>query len=144
MHIAHSIDIDAPPETVWETWTAIERWPEWTASISRIERISPGPFAVGLRARIHQPGLPVAIWQVTDIDEGHSFTWISASPGVRVTANHSIRPGLKGSHVTLTITFAGLIGRIAGWLTRSRTERYLHLEAAGLKARSETHGRINV
>jgi hypothetical protein len=37
----------------------------------------------------------------------------------------------------LAIAFAGPIARLVGWLSRSRTELYLRLEAVGLKARSE-------
>ena len=62
---------------------------------------------------------------------------MSASPGARVTASHRIEPHAGGSRATLAITFAGPIARLVGWLSRSLTERYLHLEAAGLKARSE-------
>jgi len=55
MHFTDSIDIQAPTEVVWAVWSDIERWPEWTASVARVERLDPGALAVGLRARIHQP-----------------------------------------------------------------------------------------
>ena len=38
---------------------------------------------------------------------------------------------------TLSIHFDGLLGPLWGWLTRRLNERYLGLEAAGLKRRSE-------
>jgi hypothetical protein len=40
----------------------------------------------------------------------------------------------------LAISFEGPVARLVGWLSRSLTERYLRLEAAGLKARSEEQG----
>ena len=137
MRFITSIDIQAPPAVVWAVWTDLERWPEWTASVSRVERLDSGPLAVGLRVRIRQPKFPPAVWRVTDVDEGRSFTWVSESPGARVTGSHRIEPHAGGSRATAAITFAGPVARLVGWLSRSLTERYLQLEAAGLKARSE-------
>jgi len=37
----------------------------------------------------------------------------------------------------MTLDFAGPLALLFGWLTRSLTQRYLQLEADGLKARSE-------
>jgi hypothetical protein len=39
--------------------------------------------------------------------------------------------------VTLSVTFAGFLGRVIGWMMRGLNERYLAEEAAGLKRRSE-------
>jgi len=53
----------------------VVRWPEWTASISRVKLLSPGPLRVGSRVRIHQPKLPGAIWRVMEFNPGAGFTW---------------------------------------------------------------------
>jgi hypothetical protein len=137
MTFTHSININAPPETVWAIWSDIERWSEWTASITEIEKLMPGPLIIGLRARVHQPKLPTAIWRVTELQANSGFTWVSKSPGAHVTGIHMIEPIASGSHATMTLIFAGPTALILGWLTRSLTQRYLQLEANGLKARSE-------
>ncbi len=144
MKLSVEVDIDAPPRIVWDVWRDIERWPEWTASISSVEIIDPrerGSLAVGLRARVRQPKLPPAVWKVTSVDEGRAFTWVSASPGARVTAIHRIEPRSGGSRATLSIDFAGPLGLLVGHLARSISTRYLELEAAGVKARSEERSR---
>jgi uncharacterized membrane protein len=140
MRLTQTIDIEAPPAVVWAVWTDLERWPEWTASVTRIERLEPRPFGVGLRVRVRQPKFPPAVWRVTDVQLGQGFTWESASPGARVTGSHHIEPRAGGSRATLAISFEGPVARLVGWLSRSLTERYLRLEAAGLKARSEEQG----
>ena len=61
MELTRSIDIDAPPGIVWEVWSDIARWHEWTASITSIDPLGPGPLAVGLRARVRQPKFPPAV-----------------------------------------------------------------------------------
>ncbi len=136
-HVPITVEIQAPPERVWAVLWDIERWPEWTPSVTSIERLDRGPLAVGSRARIRQPRLLPAVWQITELDEGRSFTWITRSLGVRVTARHDIEVNERGSRVTLSLQFSGLLGPLAARLTRGLTERYLVLEASGLKARSE-------
>lgn len=137
MEFTVSTDIDAAPETVWAIWSDIERWPEWTASVSRVRPVTPGPLAIGLRARVRQPKLPPATWRVTELEPGRGFTWISTSPGAHVTGFHRIEPRAGGSRVSLGVIYDGPVGRLVGRLASSITQRYLHLEADGLKARSE-------
>ena len=137
MTFTHSIDIDAPAEIVWAIWSDVERWFEWTASISKIEKLGPGPLAVGLRARVCQPKLPTAVWRVTELEANRGFTWVSINPGAHVTGIHAIEPIAEGSRATMTLIFAGPLALLFGWLTRILTQRYLKFEANGLKARSE-------
>jgi hypothetical protein len=132
-----SVDIVAPPSAVWAVLREGERWPEWTSTVTSVTPLDDGPLAVGKRVRIVQPKLPPALYEVTELDEGRGFTWVTRSPGVTVTARHRIEPTASGSKVTLSVRFDGLLGGIAGRMTRKLTEEYLSIEAAGLKARSE-------
>ena len=113
----------------------VERWPEWTASVSRVVRLSASPLQVGSRARIHQPQLPPAFWRVTELTPGASFTWVSVALGVRVTARHTIDAIPTGSSVTLSIRYDGVLGGLLARWIRKLNERYLAMEANGLKAR---------
>jgi uncharacterized protein YndB with AHSA1/START domain len=132
-----SVDIQAPPPRVWGVMADVERWPEWTASVRSVERLDSGRLAVASRARIRQPRLPPALWEVVAVDEGHSFTWVSRGPGVRVTARHEVEPTAGGSRATLSLRFEGLLGGLLGRATSGINRRYLGMESAGLKRRSE-------
>jgi uncharacterized protein YndB with AHSA1/START domain len=132
-----TVDIAAPPARVWAVMSDVERWHEWTTTVTSIERLDSGTLAVGARARIRQPKLPRADWTITALDEGRGFTWETRSPGVTVVANHFVEPGALGTHATLSLRFAGLLGPLVGWMTKGLNNRYLAIEAAGLKRRSE-------
>lgn len=137
LSFSRTVDIAAPPGDVFAVMSEVERWSEWTASVTSITRLDSGPFVVGSRARIRQPKLPPALWTVSAIVPGRSFTWISKGPGLLVTAHHSIEPLDAGSRVTLSIRYEGLFATLLAWMTKDINERYLDMEANGLKARCE-------
>jgi len=140
-----TVEIPAPPPLVWPVLAAVERWPEWTASISRVKMLSSGPLQVGSRVRIHQPKLPPAFWRVTELDPGASFTWVSRAPGLRVTARHTVAAAGNGSCVTLSIHYEGLLGGLMARRVGNLNEDYLALEANGLKARcTELAAKLNM
>jgi uncharacterized membrane protein len=133
-----SVEIHAPADRVWTVMRDIERWPEWTSTVTSVERLDDGPLRSGARALIRQPKLPPARWQITELDDARrTFTWITRSPGVTVTACHSVDTHSDGCLATLSIQFSGLLARLVARLTRQLNERYLDIEAKGLKERCE-------
>ena len=132
------IDIDAPAERVWAVLRDVERWPEWTASVRSV-RLLDGGLRVGASARIDQPRIPTTVWTVTALTEGREFTWEASGPGTRTMGRHGLEPVGPGScRVTLSITQSGWLGAVVGRGYRSLTDRYLAMEAAGLKALVES------
>lgn len=139
MRAEESVDIAAPAEVVWAVWVDVERWPEWSESVSRVRRLDEGPLAVGSRTRLEQPRLRPAVWQVTELDPEHGFVWTATNGGVTTVASHRIVPIAPNRvRVELAIAHSGLLAPLVGWLTSSLTRRYLHLEAEGLKRRCES------
>ena len=137
MRFESSTQIDASPARVFEVFSDVERWPEWTASVTSVERLDPGPLRVGSRARIRQPKLPVAVWEVTEIVDGSHFVWVAKSPGVTTVGGHYIEASGEGSLAISRIDQNGPAGWLIGSLTKGLTNRYLAMESAGLKARAE-------
>lgn len=135
-----AIDIEAPAPRVWEVMSDVDRWHEWTPSIRSVQRHDTGALAVGHRVTIRQPRLPPARWEVNEWEPDRQFTWVSTAPGVQVTARHEVEPRGEGSRANLSLEIRGVLGGLLGWLTGTITQRYLALEAAGLKARSEQPG----
>ena len=138
MRFETSIAIDAPPDETWSVLTDVERWPEWTASMTSVERLDEGPFAVGSSARVRQPKVPATVWEVVDLEPGRSFVWTAKAPGTTATAEHRLttQPG-GGVELTLSIRQAGVLAPLVGLFAARTTRRYVRLEAEGLKRRCE-------
>jgi len=132
-----TIDIAAPPSRVWQVMSDVDRWHEWTPSITSIRRLGRESFGVGTKAWVRQPKFPPALWKVSSVEPGKSFTWVSTAPGMRVVGRHSVEATAIGSRAILNLTYSGLLGGLFARLTRGITERYIGFEARGLKARSE-------
>jgi uncharacterized protein YndB with AHSA1/START domain len=129
--------IAAPAATAWRILADVERWPEWTPTVARVERLDDGPLGVGARVRIRQPKLFPAVWTITEWSPERNFTWAMRSPGVRVVADHAIRPGGSGCTVELRVGYGGILGGLVARLYGGLTERYMRMEADGLRAASE-------
>lgn len=133
MLMESTVTIAAPPGDVFDTYVDVQRWPAWSDTFTSLVRLEPGPLRVGSRARIKQPKLREAVWQVTEYTAGRSFTWVARFPGVVTTARHVVSPADDGAAVTLSVEQSGPLGALVGLLTKRRTERYLAIEGAGLK-----------
>ena len=144
MNTEDSVEIDAPPRLVWEVFSDVERWPEWTASVTSLTGLDGPGLAVGKRFAIKQPRMSKLVWRVTEVDPGRSWTWVQRAPGATAGARHDViaRPG-GGTLVRQRIDQNGVFGALVGRLMASMTKRYLKLEAQGLKARSEQLSRAD-
>ena len=138
MHHETSIDIAAGADVIWSTLTDVEHWPEWTRSVTKVERLDGGELGVGSRARVKQPSTPPLTWEVTGYVPETSFSWASKVPGVTTTGGHRLATG-PGDTVTVTLTLdqEGLLARVVWRLMGSRSRRYVQMEADGLKRRCE-------
>ena len=132
-----SIDISVAQERVWQVIADVESWPQWTRSMTTVQRLDDGPLRVGSRARVKQPGLPNLVWQVTDITEGAEFTWVTRTAGVATTATHRLDDTPAGVRLTLTVAWTGILAGVVAAMAGKQTRKYLALETVGAKSRSE-------
>lgn len=138
MRFRESVAIGAPPDTVWRVMSDVERWPEWTVSVTNVRRLDGGPFAVGSRVRVKQPRLPVAVWRVTALEPGRSFTWEAQGGGAKTVATHRVESdGRGGATVALGLNQTGVLASVIGIFFGGMVRRYMAMEARGLKQRSE-------
>ena len=138
MRFEKSIEIDAPQQRVWDVLSALEAWPQRIETVDTVELLSPAPITTGSRVRLKQPKLPEGTWDVTVWDAPSFFEWTQKASGVTSVAGHRIDSlGQDRARLTLTIEMRGLLIPIIGLFYRDLTNRYMTLEAEGMKRAAE-------
>jgi len=151
-----SVRIAASAEEVWAVLRDVERWPEWTPTVSQVRSVESAPEYVpgadgpagelssGDVVSIKQPKMPTLSWTVLEWNPADSFSWASTSGGVRTVADHRIKDAndandaeSDGVTVTLSIRQSGPLAGVVGLLTGRQTRRYVDTEAQSLKNRCE-------
>jgi uncharacterized membrane protein len=131
-------EIAAPAALVWQVFSDVEHWPEWTESVTSIVALDDPELRPGARFEIRQPKFPKLVWTVTEVEPGSSWTWVTHSPGAATTASHHVRAAGPDRTVVLQVLGQrGLLGGLVARIMAGTTRRYLQMEADGLKARSE-------
>lgn len=137
MRFEAAVTVQAPADRVWEVFSDVAKWPEWTPTIDSVERLDEGRIHIGARTRIRQPKLPVATWEVTELVEGQYFAWVSRAPGIKTTGGHRVMATPEGTVATSTIIQEGPLGWLFGRLYAKLTQRYIEIEGENLKKVSE-------
>lgn len=137
MNVENEIHIDTSPAVVWAVTRDVERWPEWTPTMTSVKRVGEGPFGLGSRARIKQPGQAEADWVVTEFAAPRRFAWQTRRAGLRMTASHEITAEGEGTRNTLRIGAEGILALLLWPLLRPAMRRALAQENRGLKSRCE-------
>jgi uncharacterized membrane protein len=138
MRFDHSTTIQASPERVWEVFSNVERWPDWTPTVDSVERLDDGRLHLGARTRIRQPKLQAAVWEVTKFEDGQYFEWVSTAPGMRTTGGHRVISTPAGTVATATIIQEGPLAWLLGRLYAGLTKNYIATETEKLKEVSES------
>jgi uncharacterized membrane protein len=92
MIIDDVITIDAPSDVVWAVTEDVERWPEWTPTITSVTLVGNGPFGLGSMARLKQPAQPESEWVVTEFASGQRFSWETRRNGLHMIGTHELYP----------------------------------------------------
>jgi hypothetical protein len=123
------------PDRLWALASDVEHWGDRLPTIDSVRPLNSGPMAVGSRYEVRQPGLPKAVWEVTDWQPGSSFTWVSSSPGIRSEAVHTVTADVDGSRLDLSLEWSGplawllerLIGRKAQGMVETEATTFARL-----------------
>ena len=135
----HTIEIAAHPDRVWDVMSDVERWPEWTPSVSGAQLLDAGGLRPGQRARLRQPRLPVAIWTVERIEHGRTFAWRSDAAGLSSVGEHTVeKKDADSSRVVVRLTHSGPLAGPVRVIYGGLIRRYVRFEAEGLKRAVES------
>ncbi len=137
MVVDNVIHIQAPPEIVWNVTVAVEQWPEWTPTVESVKQVERGPFGLGSRARIKQPGQPESEWTVTEFEAGRRFAWETRRFGLRMIASHEITAEGTGATSRLRVEATGGLAFLLWPILGPAIRLALAKENRGLKERCE-------
>lgn len=135
--ITASASTTASVAQVWAVFLDVESWPQWTESMTAVDRLDDGPLRVGSRATVRQPKMRPMVWEVTELVEQSSFSWQTRNLGVTTTGSHRVVADGAGSRIDLTVEHRGLLAWLIRLIADRRTAGYAAMEAAGLKAAAE-------
>jgi uncharacterized membrane protein len=134
-----SIEIDASQQRVWDVLSDVQAWPQHIETVASVELLTAAPITTGSRLRLKQPKLPEGIWEITVWEAPSYFEWTQKSPGAGSVAGHRVEPLGEGrSRLTLTLEMSGFLIAIFGRFYRDLTNRYMTLEAEGMKRAAES------
>ena len=138
MRFEKSIEIEASQQRVWEVLTDLGSWPKRIETVDAVELLTPAPIGTGSRVHLKQPKLPEGIWDVTTWEAPTFFEWTQKEGGITNVAAHRVEALGEGrARLTLTLDMRGLLVPIFGRIYRNLTNRYITLEAEGMKRAAE-------
>jgi hypothetical protein len=139
MRFEESINVDAQQERVWEVLSDVGAWPPRIETVDTVEMLTPAPLSKGSRVRLKQPKLPDGTWDITVWDPPSYFEWSQKSGGVTSVAGHRVETLDEGrSRLTLSLDMRGLLIPVVGLFYRDLTNRYMAVEAHGIKRAAES------
>jgi len=139
MRFEKSIEIDAPQPRVWDVLSDLEAWPQRIETVETVELLTPAPIAKGSQVRLQQPKLPEGTWDITAWDAPTYFEWTQKMGGSTSVAGHRVEAlGPGRARLTLTLDMRGLLVPIMALFYRNLTNRYMDLEAEGMKRAAES------
>jgi uncharacterized membrane protein len=138
LHFEKTIEIDAPQQRVWDVLSDLEAWPRRIETVDVVELLTPAPITKGSQVRLQQPKLPEGIWAITVWDAPSYFEWTQKTSGITSVAGHRVEPLGEGrARLTLTLDMRGFLIPVALFY-KGLTNRYMNLEAEGMKRAVET------
>ena len=139
MRFEKSIEIDATQQRVWDVLSAVEAWPQRIETVDTVEFLTPAPITKGSRVRLKQPKLPEGTWEITVWDAPSYFEWTQKTSGTTSVAGHRVEAlGASRARLTLTLDMSGFLIPIVAVFFKKLTNRYMNLEAEGLKRAAES------
>lgn len=102
----HSAETEAEPAAVWERYTDVEHWKEW--SPDGVEESSlDGEFKAGSTGESKAPHLPKGKFELIEVEPERRFVSKAKFPGGNLTFEHELEPTDGGTRITHRATLDG-------------------------------------
>jgi uncharacterized membrane protein len=144
MTITDTIDIAAPVSLVWRVTADVEKWAEWTPTVTSVRLVNGERLRLGSIATIKQPMQSAADWTVVEYEEERRFAWQTSTAALRFKGVHDLAPSTAGTRNTLAVEATGFLALLLWPVLRLAIRKSLRDENAGLKRRCEQEAKAVV
>jgi uncharacterized protein YndB with AHSA1/START domain len=128
------IEVAAPPETVWEVISDIERWPTWNPEVKSMALS--GRVAPGAEFRWKAGGVSITS-RLEEVDPPRKVGWTGKAAGLRARHVYNLGRRDDATIVTTTESFDGLTARLFRKRLQVSLEKSLDHGLDHLKAEAE-------
>ena len=101
----HTLETTALPENIWALWADIPGYREWDDGIEWAKL--KGEFKAGASGELKPNGGRPAVFTITEMVEGRSFSDLTPLPFARLRFHHSMEPTDMGARLTHRIEVEG-------------------------------------
>jgi uncharacterized protein YndB with AHSA1/START domain len=128
------IEVAAPPETVWEVISDLERWPSWNPEVKSLALS--GPVAPGSEFRWKAGGVGIRS-QLEEVEPPRKIGWTGKAVGLRARHVYNLGRRDDATIVTTTESFDGVAARLFRKRMQATLETSLDKGLDHLKAEAE-------
>ncbi|NOK59370.1 MAG: hypothetical protein GFH27_549283n170 [Chloroflexi bacterium AL-W] len=112
-HFKHQQTTHASKATIWDIWRDVVHWPEWDIELE--QATLPGDFVLGAFGTLKAKNSPEGRFEITELTEGESFTFIVRLPLSRLEIAHYFVDSEQTIFVH-DVAFRGTLGWLFGML----------------------------
>jgi uncharacterized protein YndB with AHSA1/START domain len=116
------IEIAAPPETVWDVLTAIERWPSWNPDVKSVSM--EGPAAEGSVFR-WKAGPGTITPTIRRVEPPRLIAWTGKTLGIKAIHFYRLEPRDGKTLVRSEESYEGLVARLLRGTLQKTLDRAL-------------------
>ena len=109
----HEQATHASKATIWDIWRDVEHWPEWDIELENAALS--GDFVLGAFGTLKAKNAPESRFEITELTEGESFTFIVRLPLARLEIAHYFVDDEQTIFVH-DVAFRGPLGWLFGML----------------------------
>jgi uncharacterized protein YndB with AHSA1/START domain len=138
--------INAPQESVFQTFTDLRRAPEFIPAIKTLEVLTEGPIGKGTRwreMRVMMGKEATETMEITEFDPPRSYAVEARSHGTHYRSTFRFSPESGGTRAEMTFSgrpesgWAKALGALVGWAFKGMLRKALEADMDALKAAAE-------
>jgi uncharacterized protein YndB with AHSA1/START domain len=137
IHVVNELEMDAPPDAVWDCLIHAAAWPEWypNASNVTVHDAPDGRLSAGARFRWKTFGVVIDT-RVEEFEPPMRIAWSAKAFGLEVYHAWLIIPLADGCKVITEETQNGILARLGQWMRPGQMHKFHQIWLENLAERA--------